>query len=154
MKLEDKISGMPDFPKPGILFRHFGPILADPNAMTFMVEEFAKKINPSEVDAFVGIESRGFIIATALALHYKKPFIMIRKAGKLPGPTLKISYDIEYGSDTMEIEKDAIMQDQRVIICDDASNGRYSSSCSCLVKQSGGKVAALAFVIEIWRSLT
>ena len=92
MKLEDKISGIPDFPKPGILFRHFGPILADPNAMTFMVEEFAKKINPSEVDVFVGIESRGFIIATALALHYKKPFIMIRKAGKLPGPTLKISY--------------------------------------------------------------
>ena len=72
MKLEDKISAIPDFPKPGILFRHFGPILADPNAMAFMVEEFAKKINPSEVDVFVGIESRGFIIATALALHYKK----------------------------------------------------------------------------------
>ena len=116
MKLEDKISAIPDFPKPGILFRHFGPILADPNAMAFMVEEFAKKINPSEVDVFVGIESRGFIIATALALHYKKPLIMIRKAGKLPGSTLKISYDIEYGSDTMEIEKDAIMQDQRVIM--------------------------------------
>ena len=71
MKLEDKISGIPDFPKPGILFRHFGPILADPNAMTFMVEEFAKKINPSEVDVFVGIESRGFIIATALATLQK-----------------------------------------------------------------------------------
>ena len=149
-KLEDKISGIPDFPKPGILFRHFGPILADPNAMTFMVEEFAKKINPSEVDVFVGIESRGFIIATALALHYKKPFIMIRKAGKLPGPTLKISYDIEYGSDTMEIEKDAIMQDQRVIICDDLlATGGTAAAAASLVKQSGGKVAALAFVIEI-----
>ena len=118
--------------------------------MTFMVEEFAKKINPSEVDVFVGIESRGFIIATALALHYKKPFIMIRKAGKLPGPTLKISYDIEYGSDTMEIEKDAIMQDQRVIICDDLlATGGTAAAAASLVKQSGGKVAALAFVIEI-----
>ena len=150
MKLEDKISAIPDFPKPGILFRHFGPILADPNAMAFMVEEFAKKINPSEVDVFVGIESRGFIIATALALHYKKPLIMIRKAGKLPGSTLKISYDIEYGSDTMEIEKDAIMQDQRVIICDDLlATGGTAAAAASLVKQSGGKVAALAFVIEI-----
>ena len=75
---------------------------------------------------------------------------MIRKAGKLPGPTLKISYDIEYGSDTMEIEKDAIMQDQRVIICDDLlATGGTAAAAASLVKQSGGKVAALAFVIEI-----
>ena len=119
MKLEDRISAIPDFPKPGIMFRHFAPILADPSAMAYMIEEFAKKINPSEVDVFVGIESRGFIIATALAIYYKKPFVMIRKAGKLPNSTLKISYDLEYGSNTMEIEKDALKQDQRVIICDD-----------------------------------
>ncbi len=150
MNLEDRISAIPDFPKKGIMFRHFAPILADPSAMAYMIEEFAKKINPSEVDVFVGIESRGFIIATALAIHYKKPFVMIRKAGKLPNSTLKISYDLEYGSNTKEIEKDALAPDQRVIICDDLlATGGTAVAATQLVKQSGAKVAALAFVIEL-----
>ena len=150
MKLEDKIAAIPDFPKPGIMFRHFGPILADPQAMDYMIEEFAKNINPSEVDAFVGIESRGFVIATALALHYKKPMIMIRKAGKLPGSTLKISYDIEYGSDTMELETGAITPDQKIVICDDLlATGGTAAAAASLVKESGGKVTAFAFVIEL-----
>ncbi|MDI1495841.1 MAG: adenine phosphoribosyltransferase [Cenarchaeum symbiont of Oopsacas minuta] len=150
MKLEDRIDTIPNFPKQGIMFRHFGPILEDPHAMALMVEEFAKQLHPSEVDAFVGIESRGFIIATALALHYKKPLIMIRKAGKLPGETLKISYDIEYGSDTMEIEKGKIKQDQRIVICDDLlATGGTAAAAATLVKEAGGKVSAMAFVIEL-----
>jgi len=84
MNLKDHIGDYPDFPKKGILFRDFSPILADPSALTYVIEEFAKKFHPNDVDVFAGIESRGFILACALALKYNKGMVLLRKAGKLP----------------------------------------------------------------------
>ena len=91
MNLKEKIAEYLDFPKKGILFRDFSPILNDPTAMSFVVEEFSKKFHPNDVDVFVGIESRGFITASILAQKYNKGMVMLRKAGKLPGKTVKIS---------------------------------------------------------------
>ena len=93
MNLKDKIADYPNFPKKGILFRDFSPILGDPSALSFMIEEFSKKFHPNDVDVFAGIESRGFIIACALAQKYNKGMILVRKAGKLPGKVVKTLND-------------------------------------------------------------
>ena len=119
MNLKDKITEYPNFPKKGILFRDFSPILKDPSSLSYIAEEFSKHFHPKDVDVFAGIESRGFLLATILALKYNKGMIMIRKAGKLPGKTAKLAYTIEYGKDTIEIQKDVIEKDQKVVICDD-----------------------------------
>ena len=108
MNLKEKISEYPDFPKKDILFRDFSPILKDPSALSFVVDEFSKQYNPKDVDVFVGIESRGFIIACALAQKYNKGMVLLRKEGKLPGKTEKTSYTIEYGKAVMEIQKNSI----------------------------------------------
>ena len=104
MNLKERIDDYPNFPKKGILFRDFSPMLKDPAALSFIGDEFSKYFHPKDVDVFAGIESRGFIIACILAGRYEKGMIMIRKAGKLPGKTTKLSYTIEYGKDTIEIE--------------------------------------------------
>ena len=119
MNLREKIDEFPDFPKKGILFRDFSPILRDPSALSYVVEEFTKYFHTKDFDIFAGIESRGFLFACALALHYKKGMVMIRKKGKLPGKTQKISYTTEYGKDVIEIQKHALKKGQRVVICDD-----------------------------------
>ena len=119
MNLKEIIADYQDFPKKGILFRDFSPILKNPAAMEFIVDEFSKKFHPNDVDVFIGIESRGFIVACALAQKYNKGMVLLRKAGKLPGKTEKISYTIEYGKATMEIQKNALKEGERVVICDD-----------------------------------
>ena len=119
MNLKEKISEYQDFPKKGILFRDFSPILGDPSAMSFVVEEFSKQFHPKDVDTFVGIESRGFIIASILAQKYSKGMVMLRKEGKLPGKTVKTSYTIEYGKAVLEIQKSVLNQGEKVVICDD-----------------------------------
>ena len=119
MNLKDKIAEYPNFPKKGILFRDFSPVLKDPSSLSQIADEFAKHFHPKNVDVFAGIESRGFLLATILALRYNKGIVMVRKAGKLPGKTAKLSYTIEYGKDTIEIQKDILEKGQRVIICDD-----------------------------------
>ena len=108
MNLKDKISEYPNFPKKGILFRDFSPVLKDPSSLSEIADEFSKHFHPKNVDVFVGIESRGFLLATILALRYNKGIVMVRKAGKLPGKTAKLSYTIEYGKDTIEIQKDIL----------------------------------------------
>ena len=113
MNLRDKIEEFPDFPKKGILFRDFSPILRDPSAISYVIDEFAKYFHTKDFDIFAGIESRGFLFACALALHYKKGMIMIRKKGKLPGKTQKISYTIEYGKDVIEIQKHALKKGRK-----------------------------------------
>ena len=129
MNLKDKIAEYPNFPKKGILFRDFSPILKDPSSLSFIADEFSKYFHPKDVDLFVGIESRGFILACILASRYNKGMIMIRKAGKLPGKTAKLSYTIEYGKDTIEIQKDIIKEGQKIVICDDLlATGRNSKS--------------------------
>ena len=150
MNLKRIIAEYPNFPKKGILFRDFSPILADPSAMSFVVEEFAKQFHPRDVDTFVGIESRGFIIASILAQKYSKGMVMLRKEGKLPGKTVKTSYTIEYGKAVLEIQKSALNQGEKVVICDDLlATGGTAKAAAKLVEEVGGKVTGFAFIIEL-----
>ena len=150
MNLKDHISDYPDFPKKGILFRDFSPILSDPSALTFVIEEFTKKFHPNDVDVFAGIESRGFILACALALKYNKGMVLLRKAGKLPGKTVKTSYTIEYGKAIMEVQKTAINEGQRVLICDDLlATGGTAKAAAKLIEKINGVVVGFAFIIEL-----
>ena len=150
MNLKEKIAEYLDFPKKGILFRDFSPILRDPSATSFIVEEFSKQYHPKDVDVFVGIESRGFIIACALAQKYNKGMVMLRKEGKLPGKTEKTSYTIEYGEAVMEIQKTALNEGEQVVICDDLlATGGTAKAAAKLVEKIGAKVAGFAFIIEL-----
>ena len=150
MNLKRIIAEYPNFPKKGILFRDFSPILADPSAMSFVVEEFAKQFHPRDVDTFVGIESRGFIIASTLAQKYGKGMVMLRKEGKLPGKTVKTSYTIEYGKAVLEIQKNVLKKGERVIICDDLlATGGTAKAAAKLVEKIGAEVAGFAFIIEL-----
>lgn len=150
MNLKDKIAEIPDFPKKGILFRDISPLLRDPAALSLVIEEFTKMIHPNDVDIFAGIESRGFPLACALALKYNKGMIMIRKQGKLPGATHKVSYSIEYGKATMEIQTDAVKKGQKVYICDDLlATGGTAKAAAKLVEKIGGKVSGFAFIVEL-----
>lgn len=150
MNLKEKIDEFPDFPKKGILFRDFSPILRDPSSISYVVEEFSKYFHTKDFDLFAGIESRGFLFACALSLHYKKGMIMIRKKGKLPGKTQKISYTIEYGKDEIEIQKNSIKKGQKIVICDDLlATGGTAKAAAKLIEKMGGKVAGFAFIIEL-----
>ncbi len=150
MNLKEKIKEYPDFPKKGVLFRDFSPMLKDPSAISYIVDEFSKYFHPNDIDLFAGIESRGFLVASAMANHYGKGMIMIRKAGKLPGKTTKLSYDVEYGKDTIEIQDDVVEEGQRILICDDllATGGTAKASAE-LIEKIGAKVTGFAFVIEL-----
>ena len=150
MNLKRRIAEYSNFPKKGILFRDFSPILGDPAAMSFVVEEFSKQFHPRDVDVFVGIESRGFIVASILAQKYSKGMVMLRKEGKLPGKTTKTSYTIEYGKAVLEIQKNALKKDERVVICDDLlATGGTAKAAGKLVEEIGAKVAGFAFIIEL-----
>jgi adenine phosphoribosyltransferase len=150
MNLKRIIAEYPNFPKKGILFRDFSPILNDPAAMSFVVEEFSKRFHPGDVDVFVGIESRGFITASILAQKYNKGMVMLRKAGKLPGKTVKISYTIEYGKAVLEIQKNVLKKDERVIICDDLlATGGTANAAAKLVEKMGAEITGFAFIIEL-----
>lgn len=148
--LRDIIGNYPDFPKNGILFRDVNPVFRNNDALEFIADEFHRRFGKVKVDAVAGIESRGFVVATALALKFGTGVIMIRKAGKLPGKTLKKSYDIEYGSAVMELQHDAVREGQNVLVADDLiATGGTAVAASQLIQQVGGKVAGFAFVIEL-----
>ncbi|HSA76624.1 MAG TPA: adenine phosphoribosyltransferase [Nitrosarchaeum sp.] len=150
MNLKEKISEFPNFPKKGILFRDFSPLLKDPSALSFIADEFTKHFHPKDIDLFAGIESRGFLLACILATRYNKGMVMIRKAGKLPGKTSRLSYKIEYGQDTIEIQKDIISEGQKILICDDLlATGGTAKASAKLIEKVGGKVAGFAFIIEL-----
>jgi adenine phosphoribosyltransferase len=150
VELKDRISEYVNFPKKGILFRDFSPMLKDPSAMSVVVEEFSKHFHPKDVDVFVGIESRGFILASILAQKYNKGMVLLRKAGKLPGKTVKTSYTIEYGKAVLEIQKTALNEGERVVICDDLlATGGTANAAAKLVEKMKGKVTGFAFIIEL-----
>ncbi len=150
MNLREKIAEYPNFPKKGVLFRDFSPILKDPSALSLIADEFSKHFHPKDFDLCAGIESRGFILASVLASRYNKGMIMIRKVGKLPGKTAKLSYTIEYGKDTIEIQKDIIKEGQRILICDDLlATGGTAKASAKLIEKVGGKIAGFAFIIEL-----
>ncbi|WKT58049.1 adenine phosphoribosyltransferase [Candidatus Nitrosotenuis chungbukensis] len=150
MNLKNIIDEYPNFPKKGILFRDISPILRNPAALSHVVDEFSKRFHTNDVDVLAGIESRGFPLACALSLKYNKGMMMIRKQGKLPGATVKKAYDIEYGKAIMEIQKNSIKKDQRVLICDDLlATGGTARAAAELVEKIGGKVTGFAFMVEL-----
>ena len=150
MNLKEYIRSIHDYPKKGILFRDFSPVLKDPSSLSQIADEFSKHFHPKNVDVFAGIESRGFLLATILALRYNKGIVMVRKAGKLPGKTAKLSYTIEYGKDKIEIQKDILEKGQRVIICDDLlATGGTAKAAGKLIEKVGGEITGFAFIIEL-----
>lgn len=150
MNLKEKILEFPNFPKKGILFRDFSPILKDPSALSFIADEFSKYFHPNDIDVFAGIESRGFLLACVLASRYNKGLVMIRKEGKLPGKTIKQSYKIEYGQDTIEIQKDLVKKGEKILICDDLlATGGTARASAKLIEKVGGKITGFAFIIEL-----
>ena len=150
MNLKEKINEYHDFPKKGILFRDFSPILKDPSALSYVIDELSKHFHTKNIDLFVGIESRGFLLASAMAVRYNKGMIMIRKAGKLPGKPVKQSYSTEYGKDTIEIQNNSITKGDRILICDDLlATGGTAKASGKLIEKMGGKIAGFAFIIEL-----
>jgi adenine phosphoribosyltransferase len=150
MDLKQHIRSIPDFPKPGILFYDISTLLAHPQAWRATVERLAEEVRPQRPDLLVGIESRGFLVAAPLAFAIGGGFAMVRKKGKLPGKTIRYSYDLEYGTDTIEIQEDAISPGQRVVIVDDllATGGTMQAAVE-LVRRQGGTVVAGACIIEL-----
>lgn len=150
MDIKDYIRQIPDFPKPGILFYDLSTLLAHPQAWQATVEQLADIVRPLKPDVLAGIESRGFLVAAPLALSLGCGFLMIRKQGKLPGETVPYTYDLEYGSDTIEIQSDAVKAGQRVVILDDllATGGTLAASIE-LLKSRGAEVAGAACIIEL-----
>ncbi len=150
MDFKEHIRAIPDFPKPGILFYDISTLLAHPEAWQATVEQLAAAIRPHRPDLLVGIESRGFLVAAPVAYAIGSGFAMLRKSGKLPGKTARHSYDLEYGTDTIELQEDAISPGQRVIIVDDliATGGTMQAAIE-LVERQGGAVAAAVCIIEL-----
>ena len=148
--LKSKIRTIPDWPKPGIMFRDITTLLKDPEAMKYVIDKFCEKYSNIKIDKIVGIESRGFIFGSLLANELKVPLVIARKPGKLPGETSKIEYELEYGIDSLEIHNDAISSDDNVLIVDDLiAIGGTSLGCCKLVEKLKGKIVGCAFVIEL-----
>ena len=150
MNIKDHIRSIPDFPKPGILFYDISTLLAHADAWKEAVRQLADAVRPHKPDLLVGIESRGFLLAAPLALTLGLGFVMIRKRGKLPGDIIAHNYDLEYGSDTIEIQADAIKPGARVVVLDDllATGGTMVAAIN-LLRQVGAEVAAAQFLIEL-----
>ena len=148
--LKLKIRTIPDYPKPGIQFRDITSLLADPQAFNDVMDRFVKRYQDEQIDLVVGIESRGFILGAPLALRLGKGFIPVRKEGKLPGPTYGVDYDLEYGTDRVEVHKDAIPPGSKVLMVDDllATGGTIGGS-SRLIEKAGGIIVGYAFLIEL-----
>lgn len=150
MNIKDHIRSIPDFPKPGILFYDISTLLAHADAWQETVRQLSDAVRPHKPDLLVGIESRGFLVAAPLALSLGLGFVMIRKRGKLPGDIITHSYDLEYGTDTIEIQADAIKPSARVVVLDDllATGGTMAAAIS-LLRRMGAEVAAAQFIIEL-----
>jgi adenine phosphoribosyltransferase len=150
MELKDKIRAIPDFPKKGILFRDITTLLKDPEALCTTVDILAARYQTTAIDRIAGIESRGFILGAMLAYRLRKGFIPIRKPGKLPAATMAAEYELEYGTDRVEMHVDAVARGDRILLVDDllATGGTMRAACS-LVERAGGEVVECAFLIEL-----
>lgn len=150
MDIKDHIRSIPDFPKPGILFYDISTLLAHPDAWQVAMGRLATIIRRYQPDVLAGIESRGFLVAAPLALKLGCGFIMVRKEGKLPGQTISHVYDLEYGTDTIQIQDDAIEAGQRIVILDDllATGGTLAASIN-LLQKVGAEVVGSACIIEL-----
>jgi adenine phosphoribosyltransferase len=148
--LRTRIRDIPDFPKPGIVFKDITPLLADEVAFSTVIDEIVVSFGRGTIDKVVGIEARGFIVASPVAYHFGAGFVPVRKRGKLPWQTVGETYELEYGEETLEIHRDAIVPGERVAIVDDVlATGGTASATAKLVEQLGGKVQGMAFLIEL-----
>ncbi len=144
------IRDIPDFPKPGILFRDITPLLASPEAFKETISRMCEPFRESNVDVIVGAEARGFIFAPPMAMELGVGFVPVRKPGKLPGETHTFQYELEYGEDSLEIHVDGIKEGQRVLIVDDLlATGGTVDACSKLIERTGAEVVACAFLIQL-----
>jgi adenine phosphoribosyltransferase len=150
MDIKDYIRSIPDFPKPGILFYDISTLLAHADAWSVAMGRMAKAVSRHQPDVLAGIESRGFLVAAPLALKLGLGFVMVRKSGKLPGPTIPHEYALEYGTDVIEIQKDAIEPGQRVVVLDDLlATGGTLAAATELFRKVGGEVVGAACIIEL-----
>jgi adenine phosphoribosyltransferase len=150
MDLKDHIRSIPDFPKPGILFYDISTLLAHPKAWHATIERMAEAIRPHKPDVLAGIESRGFLLAAPLALTLGTGFVMLRKQGKLPGITVRHTYALEYGTDTIEIQADAVDKGKRVVLVDDLlATGGTMAAAITLLEQVGAVVPVAGCIIEL-----
>jgi len=148
--LQNSIRNIPDFPKPGILFRDITTLLQDKQAFKHAVDTLTEKFKHKKIDVVVAVEARGFILGGAIAHKLGAGFIPVRKKGKLPWKTDSVTYDLEYGTDTLEIHKDALKPGLRVLIVDDLlATGGTVKAVTELVELQGAKIAGIAFVIEL-----
>ena len=149
MDLASYLRDVPDFPKPGILFKDITPLLASPEAMREAITQLAK-FDFGRVDKIAAIESRGFLFGVPLAMQLGVGFVPVRKPGKLPWKTHRVQYALEYGSDSVELHQDAVKQGERVLVVDDllATGGTMGAACR-LIGECGGVVAGCAFVVEL-----
>jgi adenine phosphoribosyltransferase len=149
-ELKKRIREIPDFPKAGILFRDITPLLSDGRAFQQAIDSIGERYLDRQVDIVVGIEARGFIMGSALAYKLGAGNVLVRKQGKLPYKTNRSTYALEYGTDTLEIHQDAIRPGQRVVLADDLlATGGTISAAADLVRQLGGEIVELAFLIEL-----
>jgi adenine phosphoribosyltransferase len=149
-RLRKAIRAVPDFPKPGILFRDITPVMEDPLLSLAVVEGFREALQASPVDAIAGIESRGFLYGMPLALKLGVPFVTVRKKGKLPWRTVSHKYDLEYGSAEIEMHVDAVRPGMRVLVHDDLlATGGTAAAAAELIRRQGGEVAGFSFLIEL-----
>ena len=148
--IKELIRDVPDFPVEGILFRDITPVLKDPKAFKEVISSMAERVKQLKPDVVVGIESRGFILGAPIAIELGLGFAPVRKVGKLPAETVRAEYALEYGTNTVEIHKDAIEPGQRAVIVDDllATGGTAAASVQ-LVEELGGEVAGLVFLVEL-----
>jgi adenine phosphoribosyltransferase len=150
LNLTDRIRSIPDWPKKGILFRDITPLLADAATFAEAVKTISDKFRNAKIDYVAAVEARGFIFGSAVAINLGAGFVPIRKKGKLPHKTESITYALEYGTDTLEVHSDAVKKGSKVLMVDDllATGGTMAAACE-LVEKIGGKVEAIAFLIEL-----
>src|SRR5918993_2620844 len=149
-RLKRLIRDIPDFPKPGIMFRDITPLLSDASGLALSVELLANPFRGKNVDLVVGAESRGFIFGTAVACCLSAGFVLVRKPGKLPHKKVAMTYELEYGTDTLEMHEDSMVKGQRVLIVDDLlATGGTMKACCDLVEQTGAEIVGVACLIEL-----
>ena len=149
-KLEEYVRSIPDFPEPGVIFRDVTSILQDADGLKLAVDSLQDLLEGVDFDVIVGTESRGFIFGVPVAYNLHKPFVPVRKKGKLPCETVEVSYDLEYGSATIEMHKDAIRPGQKVVLVDDLiATGGTIEACAKMVESLGGEVVKIIFVMEL-----
>ena len=149
-KIEDYVLSIPDFPEPGIIFRDITSVLQDADGLQLAIDSMQDCLKDTDVDVIVGTESRGFIFGAPLAYVMHKPFVPIRKKGKLPCETVEKTYDLEYGTATIEMHKDAVKKGEKVVLLDDLiATGGTMKAAAELVEELGGEVVKMLFLIEL-----